>query len=1824
MANQNEYNLTILSSKSDGLKSFLNTICKSDNHDKLVIQDKKGNGSNTFKLHLNKLDKIQQSIGIILFFDTTSMNSYYLAIFLNYLIIYDRYQQTADSIDKQKCNVFMVGNKIDLEDQRQIQFHDANKFAVENGLFCMQVSSLKKDGIEYFLNFLKSRTALTVKKIQKQASLQNVQNGEEGTNSNLKSETQSLVELQLKEQNSQNNAIPEILRERSKTPPSVIEENLKKKQEFEQKQAQGLKNLIQNVLQPSLKSQTSSEINIHKALEKENNLNKQLSDQCSSLADNQISQTEQQETKEQTPSKQRMQKNSKDILEENVLIYSFNNPNQELGFLSFKKDLNDQNQANKLENILKSKNLKQDLTSNSQASISDQDIDKQKNELNDQLSPNSNPVQMFQTQSQKDESKQNLDNSSNALNLNEEKIKQININDTLLNQKNDNIPQDQNVNQINQIQQEATQQVDLVTPQNLKQEEIPQKQQRKSNLSKIDELQKNLKRLKELEKSKASKSRVDSSLSQTSNVSIPLIDSIQKVQTASNPSSQPETNIYQPSQINESNSILESKKLNQRSQNQQNNQQLLQNIQNSNKEIQNISQEDQASKQIKQSINQNADMQVQQEEEIKSLANQFIQNDTRNKVPSQQEIIVADNQIGISLQNKSEFNTEQNFDENHQQFENNKIDQNQLIPKNQKNELRFDNQQSQNQQNYLNANNLEENNLKVPKHKESNNINTDSTGTFGNKNSIYSISITNASIDNRKQQAQNIIQSEVIQEQTPFFSHQNIQNNSSKSSNGQPVNLNQLSQNSQKDSNKYNKQKNNMIGSFERRLVEENDNYTPTNYQKLAPVRESYDKDPKIPSLMVQSYLTNCHGDDDNEDERYRQSRSDLSNLKSEIIRKPLQLEQMNINDKNSRSNTQRQLEDLDNQIKQIIQGDNNQAGTQQNINDDDSEFFSEIKFAGDKMFQTKEKVVINPDTLYQDKKKENNIRFTQSTFNQSHEDGQQNLRNQSGQIKNGYSSNIGKSKQFNNQQEEDDDESFSDVRIQLVQLSTPPKNKQENPNQQQIQKFSISSNQDQVIDNKQAQRQVKGIYDQNSNLINSQTANNMKINSNSELLVSQSLNSYQKEKDRQYQNYIPQEVEPDDEQGNNQNAYSIKIRDKKSDTFTNLNNLDIKNPLIESSEYDQIQRQIDKEGTASGALHKNDSNQHLNYSSNRNNFENIQGQNQNSPQMPNQQEIQKTFQTPQNQKNIKKVHLKLEQKNKPQDQNLQQITPPQDKLESDQYQYQTNNDHQQIYQSQDQDNSIQQYENKMYNELKRTLQDQSSNNFTNFKVTPKGVLAVETSLQNNYTQKEKRKQKLSNLSGLSAKQLKNFDSPQVFKVDLSKKTTPKSDYFSQQKFQFYSPASKFNSKGFSSGTKGGINTSNTILNKDLASSIESQEGVDQFLTNNSANDVEVFYAQDEFLNNYSSADQNYRHNIYDQYKSHIRGCRSPSSYQTKKHKDLMTLNIDFDGQDLEVKVYSDDTAFTVGERICMSLQKMITRSQMKNLAAIIQKRINDYTQSLQQIVEEIEEKKLKEKDAIDRYIRDRNLKENILNPLPQRQQVGLNDNKKEEIIGKLTIELNPNSKKQAIIRIREKDDPYELAFSFINTYNIKKNKISFLVEKIGQIQNEYRVQQSLKEQAQRLSVQTAYNDVQYKPFKDIQGYYSAEQLSNLSPQKLQTPQSKTSNSPINYNSQQIQEKGQTELFRVNLDKGNGDYIKIIVREGDNLKQQLICILFTRGIQILMIFIQSITNQYLNFIKRLAYQVATDNQLNSNAYQKILKTLESAYKNFLENQWQAI
>lgn len=39
-----------------------------------------------------------------------------------------------------------------------------SKFAVSNGLNYMEVSSIKKDGIEYFLNFLKTKTTLMIKK----------------------------------------------------------------------------------------------------------------------------------------------------------------------------------------------------------------------------------------------------------------------------------------------------------------------------------------------------------------------------------------------------------------------------------------------------------------------------------------------------------------------------------------------------------------------------------------------------------------------------------------------------------------------------------------------------------------------------------------------------------------------------------------------------------------------------------------------------------------------------------------------------------------------------------------------------------------------------------------------------------------------------------------------------------------------------------------------------------------------------------------------------------------------------------------------------------------------------------------------------------------------------------------------------------------------------------------------------------------------------------------------------------------------------------------------------------------------------------------------------------------------------------------------------------------------------------------------------------------------------------------------------------------------------------------------------------------------------
>ena len=50
---------------------------------------------------------------------------------------------------------------------------------------------------------------------------------------------------------------------------------------------------------------------------------------------------------------------------------------------------------------------------------------------------------------------------------------------------------------------------------------------------------------------------------------------------------------------------------------------------------------------------------------------------------------------------------------------------------------------------------------------------------------------------------------------------------------------------------------------------------------------------------------------------------------------------------------------------------------------------------------------------------------------------------------------------------------------------------------------------------------------------------------------------------------------------------------------------------------------------------------------------------------------------------------------------------------------------------------------------------------------------------------------------------------------------------------------------------------------------------------------------------------------------------------------------------------------------------------------------------------------------------------------------------KAEKIVCKLIIEING---KLRPIFIRINDNPYDLAFSFITTYNIKKDKINYIV----------------------------------------------------------------------------------------------------------------------------------------------------------------------------------
>ena len=109
---------------------------------KMVIIDT--SGAERFRCVCQRYYK--ESHGIILIYDITSKESFGVAdYFLNDL----RKSEISNVIP-----IFLVGNKMDLEEKREITFEEGEKFAKENGLMFCECSAKTGENIDFIFNKL--------------------------------------------------------------------------------------------------------------------------------------------------------------------------------------------------------------------------------------------------------------------------------------------------------------------------------------------------------------------------------------------------------------------------------------------------------------------------------------------------------------------------------------------------------------------------------------------------------------------------------------------------------------------------------------------------------------------------------------------------------------------------------------------------------------------------------------------------------------------------------------------------------------------------------------------------------------------------------------------------------------------------------------------------------------------------------------------------------------------------------------------------------------------------------------------------------------------------------------------------------------------------------------------------------------------------------------------------------------------------------------------------------------------------------------------------------------------------------------------------------------------------------------------------------------------------------------------------------------------------------------------------------------------------------------------------------------------------------------
>eukprot|EP00698_Gefionella_okellyi_P020608 TRINITY_DN6489_c0_g1_i1.p1 TRINITY_DN6489_c0_g1~~TRINITY_DN6489_c0_g1_i1.p1 ORF type:complete len:236 (+),score=22.09 TRINITY_DN6489_c0_g1_i1:88-708(+) len=94
----------------------------------------------------------RSSAGIMLVYDITSRDTYNNV---------SRWLTDARDLAPANAIIVLIGNKVDLEDEREVTFLEASRFAQENDLLFLETSALSGDGVDDV--FLKCTTSILAK-----------------------------------------------------------------------------------------------------------------------------------------------------------------------------------------------------------------------------------------------------------------------------------------------------------------------------------------------------------------------------------------------------------------------------------------------------------------------------------------------------------------------------------------------------------------------------------------------------------------------------------------------------------------------------------------------------------------------------------------------------------------------------------------------------------------------------------------------------------------------------------------------------------------------------------------------------------------------------------------------------------------------------------------------------------------------------------------------------------------------------------------------------------------------------------------------------------------------------------------------------------------------------------------------------------------------------------------------------------------------------------------------------------------------------------------------------------------------------------------------------------------------------------------------------------------------------------------------------------------------------------------------------------------------------------------------------------------------------